>query len=44
MHITSQQVTVKATNVGGLHIFLSVIYGSNFSYERNELWDDLKIY
>ena len=42
MHITSQQITVKATNGKGLHIFLSVIYGSNFSSERNELWDDLR--
>ena len=42
MHTTSQQITVKAINGGGLHIFLPVIYGSNFSSERNELSDDLR--
>jgi len=41
LHSSSQQITLKASNAGGLQLFLPVVYGSNLSSERTLLWQDL---
>ena len=39
---TCHQLTIKASNVGGLQLFLIVIYGSNWFSERAQLWSELE--
>ena len=38
---SSQQITIQAKNVGGLQLYLTVAYGSNWQKERKELLSQL---
>ena len=37
----AHQLTIRASNLGGLQLCLTIVYGSNWQHERGELWSHL---
>ena len=35
---SAQQISIKATNAGSLQLYLTIVYGSNWQRETEQLW------